>query len=484
MARLKAVIAGYAFGGLFARPAVIVFGAVCLLAMSLAVSVATRVPSALLLAFALPLPAGVIASQVVQELEHTSFAWTIPRLRLSVLAGVVAAGCVACALSVFLSTHLPGLTPAALDVAAARATLAAAAGAGYGFGVVIFDRDAAPRGLVLALAIVVLVAAATRLAPLAVPAAATMTLAIFLCAVLCLRESLSLERFRRRPFRPTLTWASSHLPSAVARYQVERMTQRRPRAAVWDRPLANAGIAAWVHASGFARHGFRRLGWLNPIVRIGLFSWCLLLPLLQPTFSRGVVATEIQHLLLAPTGAYHLFLAFLLSFTIFPALGPVPGAPLGLLPGLHYPLSRRDRARVMFRGHVLASFACGLAGAIACVVPLGLALTAAGVQVAMPGVPGFIPPLIFYVSVLPFLFWRATHYERLGAQAGSPAQWGVENVLLWAGLVAVALLVSDVSAVFHSMSPLPTVLVLVAVPAVCFAAYHRVVRTIHRRGDL
>jgi hypothetical protein len=262
------------------------------------------------------------------------------------------------------------------------------------------------------------------------------------------------------------------------------MTLRKPRAADWDTPLADAGTAAWVRATGFARHGFRRLGWLNPIVRIVAGSLCFLTVVQRP-FSAVAIGTEVQRLLLAPTGAYHLFLAFFLSFAVFPALGPVPGAPLGLLPSMHYPLSRRARARLMFRSHVLAALACGLAGAAACGIPLGLALTAAGVRVGMAGVPGFVPPLIFYVSVLPFLFSRSTTYERLGPRAGSPAQWGVENVLLWAALVAVALLVSSASAAFHtSTSPFSPLLVLAAVPAISFAAYHRVVNTIHRRGDL
>lgn len=84
-------------------------------------------------------------------------------------------------------------------------------------------------------------------------------------------------------------------------------------------------------------------------------------------------------------------------------------------------------------GVVLASFAW-------------LAAATDGRSVAVQRLPAFIPALMFTVSTVPFLQWRASRAEWQSGRDTSPALWTVSSIFLALAILAATTTVSALSA--------------------------------------
>jgi len=248
------LLRGRTFRALLARPAVFAFAVTWIGATFALSEQARRSGSWTLIALLSPIPTGLIAGQLLLEVQHTTFAWTLPRLSRSMFVplGIM---------SILWGAAIAASATAArtpIDVALAYAALAVL---GFWCGTGLFDPIQGWRGAgtLAATALVGLLAHVTRGAgPLASIAVVVAAVAV---AVWCVDRFLSRNVLRRRPSTPTLTFANSHLRDVVERYRLEKLAagpRRDPGA--WRYSLSGAPAHVWGLAAFYERNLFGSQG--------------------------------------------------------------------------------------------------------------------------------------------------------------------------------------------------------------------------------
>ena len=478
--------AALAFIPLLLRPAALFWGCWWLVFTVSAAMLAE--PSLLVLAFLTSLPSGLLAGQTVQELQHTTFAWTLPRLRAWLAAAVVAIGVGVGALGALLIQALPSFAPA--DFPLAPLPFFALALFGFGLGLVL--RDPLRRQLSIvpvgAGCLVVLWAYPTlRLGPLG---GLGVTLAALAGAALCFYRAFAADTFRRKPFVPTLSLVSAALAPAAERYRKEKLAAA-PEAAGVEVELSGTGLRRWIGAAVRERHGFRRLGWWAPLFGSALLGGAVQLVWADAGIrSWSEVAKGVRSTLVAlPAPAAGLrwagdnFTAALpLGFTLVIAMH---FASVGLDPRLNYPLPRNRRSRAIYLAHL------GALSAVAFVVALVFGGLAAWGEIAAEPtsvggrVPSFIPSLVTLLAVAPALQWMSSRLELPAVQRRSPSLAQLAAVAAVVVMTGAAFAMSAVwSASLASAHPVLQITLLASLLAASQGLYWLHLRRHHERGDL
>jgi hypothetical protein len=150
-------------------------------------------------------------------------------------------------------------------------------------------------------------------------------------------------------------------------------------------------------------------------------------------------------LVTAQVGPHHVALAFVVTALVYsPFSSPIPRA--GLAPDLTHPLSRTERARVMWLTQWAVTAAIALAAGVLLASLAWLTSASGGRPWPVQRLPAFIPALMFTLSTVPFLQWRAARAEWRSRHDGSPALWTVSSIFLALAIVAATTTVSMLSA--------------------------------------
>ena len=306
------------------------------------------VPHAGILALlAYPSVAGFLAGQVIQELQHCTFAWTLPGVRGKTLLGFVAGGAVTTAL-VFLAAS--GSSDVALS------GLAVGFG-GYCLGSLWIDPLSRAASLISPALLVVTAVFSEDLAELC----AHRPLAVFVLAAAvagaCLWRVFGVATFRRKPFRPTLAVVGALSFGQARRYERERLAWRKPAQGTWTSDYLGTDLGRWLGALFRVRgdgkwRGKTLLNSLLPLAAvIGLHAR---LEAGEGGFL-GAFLTAIHQTILMPPhlpavgekDPPYAMVALILAGVGAAVAYQLPVAPRGRL---HYPLSRPDRARLAWWG--------------------------------------------------------------------------------------------------------------------------------------
>ncbi len=453
-----------------ARPAVLVLIVVLWLSAVLVAAVLQvdrplpDVDAVVLAALLLPGVAGWLAGFVVQDLQHTSFAWQLPGLRPRCLGGFVAVAGVWTALNlVLILPHRSGHQPLALFAVGIAA-----------FCVAAVLRDPLSRwrtALHVTLGLALLFstqglgfAATTR--PLLVVAAAAVV------ATVSLTRLFATATFRHKPFVPTSPLPGAFMYAATQRYEHEKLARGRATGRGWRGRVLGTSTSSWLLAT--IHESRRGLGWrgLLGLLR-GMPAVLAVLALhaaaeasdagFLTAMARTVYDVVLHSPHAAPLGKAPPYLMIPLMIA---ALGVALAVlePLALSSSVLYPLSRRDQGRIGFWACVAdnAGFALVL---MASLLPLALLCGAAiGLPLRLDFMPAVARALLLTLWLRPLAQWfrLSTPPNRL-----HHSQWFL--LAFSAGLVAAPILVCSGCTISASLFPSPPEELLVLASGVVLA---------------
>lgn len=453
-----------------ARPAALVIGAVLWLSAVLVVAVLhvdkplPAVDAIVLAALLLPGVAGWLAGFVVQDLQHTTFAWQLPDLRRRCLGGFVAFGGVWTSVNLALILpHRSGHQPAALFAVGIAAFCLAAV-----------LRDPLSRSRT-ALHAAVAAAAVFSTRGLGAAAAARPLLVVAGAAVVATASLVRLfatTTFRTKPFVPTSPLPGAFMYATSRRYEREKLARRRATGRSWRGRVLGTSTGSWLLATVHeSRHG---LGWR------GLLSLLRGMPAVLAVFAlhasadagkdgfltamaRTVYDVVLRSPHVAPVGKEPPYLMIPLMIA---ALGVALAVlePLALSSSVLYPLSRRDQARIGFWACVVdsAGFAVVLAGTL---LPLALLCgTAIDLPLRLDFVPAVLRALLLTLWLRPLAQWYRLSTPPARLQRS-------ERLLLayMAGLVAAIILVGGGCSISAALLASPPAELLVLTSGVVLA---------------
>ena len=438
---MTGALRGRAFLALLARPAIIPFGLVWAVTTFAISEQARRSGSWPLVVLVAPIPTGVIAAQLVLEVQHATFAWTLPHLRRAMLVSMTVLAAV-WAVTIAAIGKAAGSPPEPLVAYAALAFLGFWCGAG------LFDPVHRWRGAwsLGGTATVGLLAHAT------LGAGGMSSLAVVIASagmtVWCVASFMSRDVLRRRPSTPTLTLANRHLRDAVARYRVEKLAASRHHdAGAWRHTLAGAPTRVWTLAAFYERSLFGRPAVMLLAGHILITGAGLLLFFSHPlSLAWQTIAAIMFRTLVTPAGGHHLSLAFVVTCLACGPFGSLPVPRVGLVPDLVHPLSRAERARVTWLSHWFVTGIMALAGGAFLAAMAWLAAVTDGRTSSVDRLPGVIPAFAVVLSTVPFLQWRATRAEWRSGPDDSPALWTVTSIFLALAILVATVVVSVLSA--------------------------------------
>lgn len=422
-----------------------------------------------LLPYVLALGAGLLAGQAVQELQHTTLAWMLPRLPRRLLLEMLAAGA--------MVSLVAALWGRALGAALGLGPLAALAFLGFSLGSVLID-PLARRASWLSWLAAVGVGAWGWSGPRPV----FVVLAATAGAGLCFHRAFSRRTFRARPFLPTVALLSSLYPDNQKRYAREKLARRR-RERAWREPRQPGGLRGRLAAAFLEGGGPGALGWWGAALG-NAFGWPLVLLGLSL-----VVAVKDGEGLVAGLEAYarEVFgaapmLAFWFGLSGLSLLWNRPP----LLTAAHLlPLSRRQRAGVNQAGGAL-----GLA-AWALLTGVGFSATALAAVLATgsagPGLRGLslLEPLALAAVLLPLVQWlRLVRDADLAARRGAISHPVTQTVLGASFLLALNLVYAAWRKGWGPEAGVAAAVVLAASLVLSQLLFGRAVRRHYRWRDL
>jgi hypothetical protein len=235
----------------------------------------------------------------------------------------------------------------------------------------------------------------------------------------------------------------------VERYRLEKLAaspRRDPGA--WRHSLAGAPARVWVSAAFYERNLFGSQG-LKLLVGHCLMTGVGLLIFVSHPSSlvwETIASQMFRTLVTAQAGPHHFGLAFVVTCLVCGPFGSLPIPRVGLAPSLTHPLSREERGRVMWLTQWAVTAVMALAAGALLALLAWLAAATDGRSVPVQRLPAVIPALMFTLSTVPFLQWRAARAECQSGPGGSPALWTVSSIFLALAILAATVTVSVLSA--------------------------------------
>ncbi len=398
-----------AFFAAAGRPAVAVSIGACFFAYWGVLTVMNRgifgahAGSAFLVALVMPALFGMVAAQVLQELQHCSFTWALPGVRFKTALGFLTAGATVTLIVVGLAAQRADADPA---------VLLALGFAAYCLGSLIFDPlSPAVSAASLAIGLTILVFSATA-AELANAHPLVTLLVVPATAGVCLRRFFSRRTFRRKPFRPTKPMAIS--PDRDQSYEREKRLARKPAGRPWRQAYLGTGARKWIRAGLYEHWGDVGLADALSAQRF----WPALLAIIG--LDAVVDAGGRSYLEALPNIVYHVFFRppdqpsfgdkpdpHLMAALVISFIGAALAfsKPAAVEEARPYPLSRADRGRIAFLGNLVTTTLFIL------VVGLGAFMIAqsagwiAGLPLRLDFVPFFLRALLGTVLMMPAVFW-------------------------------------------------------------------------------
>jgi hypothetical protein len=324
--------------------------------------------------FLLPAFTGFIAGRITKELQHCSFAWTLPGLRTKLALGIVPLA--------FLTT-LPG-TSAWLSAGDPGMAAASFAMGLFWFSMAGVILEPIPTALVSRTLLVCMVLALFRLQHLNAMIRQWPWLFFVLGlagAALFFYRDFSATVARARLFLPTMPLGTG----GEREWMLERMTRQPVTRRRWSIVPIGTGLKNWLKASEYENFGRYRAGWLG---WAAAFSLLALVVTIFENDQNASLGAEIAWI----AAAYH-----------------VVGSPF-LKKRLLHPLSRIQRARVAWWGSLLSNVG-------ACVLALIVLWAGHRIWQQLPDPPGsaknaivFLQPLLFVFAFAPLLQWLQIRY--------------------------------------------------------------------------
>jgi len=437
-----------------------------------------------------PAVMGFLIGQTVQELYHTSFAWSLPGLRRSIAGQVALVGAVLAVLVVLGYRALGGSgNPVAL---AALALVWFLLGTGVEGSMLQLRLSATGLSSLAAL-----VVAGVFVDPVYAwvtghpwPGAA----AALLLAAGILWWEYGTEAARRRPGIPTLPLLSTLSGSAKERYRREIRAHASGPGTPWTESLAGARTATWVRADAYESFGYRRGGGARvlwgtsalTVFFVGLFAFQSGLEVAggRAEGLRFALATFLQ----TPVsgGGGHTPPYLLLGWFLGTVLWAYLATPTSLrLQSLPYPLSRSELAGVAYRSGLHYGIRFCLAAGVLFGAGTAILFLLGFRTGSLTALPGFVRALAVAFILVPFpLAFRDT--GRLHSCSGRASNRigliSVGSILATAGLVAVA--TRWLPAGLGHSGPLVEALVLAALIAASQLGYRRWLQGYFRKADL
>ncbi len=475
---------------LIARASVFWIGALTLLWLSVVVvglaqpearPVAALLDPGLIALVGYPAAAGWLFGGVIQEFQHTSFAYQLPRVRPRLAFGFVMAGLVVAALTVGLVSSVSSLGLPLMFALSCGAYCAA--------GVLLDPLSRWVTGL-NALVLLVLTARSQDVAGFAGdhpwPAA------LISCGVGTwgLRRLFARSTFRRKPGRPTKPLPGRFALERSQDYERQKQAQRRAQGTAWRAGYLGPDSWPWVRAAIHETYG--GLGRMGLVKAINGAWGLLLLVLLSAWIDKGefnyveAVGRSLYDALfrsphVAPFGQEGGPYGMVLIVIAAAGLAMALLRPVALSGAVFHPLSRLQRARVDYRG--------GLVDAAILTVGVGLTFFVIGHGVGW--LIGFEPrfdfmPYYFRVLLVTLILMPLGHWGRLHLGEATRRRTGNTLVGLVFGFVGfvfiVAVCTSAVAAIITS--PLVELIVLTMAWAASQRLYWTGLTGYYQRADL
>ncbi len=429
-------------------------------------------------AFVFPTLMGLIGAQLIQELQHSTFAWTLPGVARRTLAGFLATGVMIALVMVALlarSGHSPWV-------------VFAVAWTGYSLGSLFAD----PRGGVVGVATIpsaVLVLVFSRvLGDLGESRPGAFLAGALAVCGLCLWRTFARSTFRRKLFLPTKTMATDFSPAAAERYARERLLEHGPTRRVWDASYLGRDLGRWTRASAYESHGAPKN--LKETL-VGIVPLVLIFPA-HAWVEAGdggfweAFGKTLYHSLVRPPdmpsfseeGEPHFLAACIISLVgIMTALQ----GPVALRLSHLYPLSRSDRGRLAYRNHLATVGSYLLIVGPVC---LGLWLLTGylvGYELRLGFVPLWLLAILSTLVVLPLFQLRFLRAQR--AAEKQKTETGAGWVLL-AILLGFAIAVGSIALPSLLPSPVAQLVVLATLVALSQTICRRDLLRFYATADL
>jgi hypothetical protein len=444
---------------------------------------APHVDAIFLAAFGFPTAVGWIAGTVVQEFQHTSFAMVLPRVRTRVAPGFLFAGLVVSG----IVTALIGLnssTPQNLPL-----LFVIGVGA-YCFGSIFID-PLSVRITSLNVILTLLVVGASQEVS-RVAHAHPWTAAAVAAAVggVGLYRLFARSTFRSKPFRGTSRLPGRFSLEKSQKDAVERMIRDRPKGTSWRAGYLGTGAWRWVRAAVHEVHGPRRF---KSVTRTIGRAWGLLLVVViyawadkgELGFGEALARAIHDALFRSPhvpqfgeKGGPYLLVA--LGLATAGALTAM-FAPVALYDAITHPLSRRQRARVHFRGGLID------AGIFLLLVAPGLFVLGhlmgwlVGHETRFDFMPFYLRPLLITVILMPLAHWGRLRLLAATRRKSENTLLGVVvGITGFVIAVGVATLISAAS----FRAPLAELVALIGALAVSQLLYRQMLMSHYRTADL
>ncbi len=361
---------------------------------------------AFLIAFVIPALIGATAGQAIQEMQHCSFTWSLPGVRWKTALGFLASGAAVTLLAVGLSWNL--------EAATGHLVLLAVGLSAYCLGS-LFDDPLSSWLSVAAVTLALLVALFSAGWAVLADENTVVTAGLVTPAMiaLSLRRLFSRSTFRRKPFLPTRTLADSLSFEPGERYEREKLMAKRPGRRRWRPVYLGSGTWSWIRASWYETWGDGR----RAVLATTRF-WPAVL-LVTGAYAVGDEGGESYLEAFAKT-FYHAFFRppempsfgelpdpHLMVMLVVSLIGPALAfsAPVAVESDRGYPLSRGDRCRIAFWGHLanLALFAltAGL-GFFLIAQTVGWAV---GYGLRLDFLPHYLRVLLATLVLMPLVWW-------------------------------------------------------------------------------
>jgi hypothetical protein len=474
---------------LLGRPAVFWIGLATLAASSLLVTGLSQpdelwvsyVNGALLAAFGFPAAAGWLAGFVVQEFQHSSFAWSLPGVRRRLAAGYLTTG-------LALSAVVTFFTSQAASAQNHFMVLGALAMAGYCAGGVLLDPFRRSLTALNAVLVVGFVYTSKSLADAANRYPLGALLVAITLGALAASRLFSRETFRKKPFTPMSPLPGSYYLKRSADYERAQQAGNTTRGSNWRQGYLGAHPWRWARAA--ALEGYGALTWRSALGRIRGF-WILgLLFGLHAWRDKGALGfweslgrTIYETVLHSPHAPRFGEIG---ADPLVPMLIGAVGAtlalwsPAGLKTSLLYPLSRSDRARVTFRAGLVDATTLFLAVGGGLLLLGQTAGWLTGHSVRLDFMPFFLRGLLGTVALMPLALGASLRIRTSGGRSSSDA-------LVWMVLGLIGFVVAVVTWSYHFPdfgSPAIEITTSLALVATGQLAYRRWLRRFFAGGDL
>ncbi len=475
-----------AFTGLIARPATFLWGLLAAMLVALVVAgvmepdvpVVITSDHAFLVCFGYPFVGGTLAGMALREVQHSSFAWTLPGVRWKTAYGFLICGLVLSAIVVGLAVASGAARDPFVLVGISIAT--------YCLGAVAVHP--ASRWLIFLniLLVVFVIAESGHMARLAhTYALATHTLTTVLTG-LCIWQLFSLKVARLMPSIATTPILGSYSLQNSLRIEKRKLVAARSTG-MREPPLTDRSVWSWVRAAAYESYGTQPLKEaLRVVSRLGLlFVLIVLHSLLEPrsgSLLEMIGKVTYDALLrpphLDPIGDRPPYVAVLLWIAAIGA-GLVFVAPLALRSKVLYPLSRREQARIAYRASLVLSAAFAILMAASFLIVGHLAGWLADYPLRMDFIPFFTRPLLATLVLLP-----CSQYVSVLALTSDFSRQSDAAVILIAGVIAFIVVVLAWSLALPTALTVTEMTVSAVMLIASQLAYHRALIRRYATADL